>query len=128
MEATREDPSLIHQVVAPAGSTLFFYETMLHATGEIRSDKERVVMIARYCPANYATHRVISDEETLKTVPEALRPLITGRYDPRPRRRLLGTTVGAGRIDNYSDGWSLDGQDPDKVSPTTTMRASALVR
>lgn len=128
VEATREDPSLIHQVVAPAGSTLFFYETMLHATGEIRSDKERVVMIARYCPANYATHRVISDEETLKTVPEALRPLITGRYDPRPRRRLLGTTVGAGRIDNYSDGWSLDGQDPDKVSPTTTTRASASVR
>ncbi len=74
VDAAREDPALVHQVVAPAGSTLVFYETLLHAAGPVRSDKERVVMVARYCPANYATHRVISDQGTLNAIPEALRP------------------------------------------------------
>ena len=44
-EAARQDPSMIHQVVAPAGSTLLFCQTLLHATGDIRSDRERSIII-----------------------------------------------------------------------------------
>ena len=43
-----KDNSLIHQVVAPAGSTLLFSETLIHATGQIRSNTERVIIICSY--------------------------------------------------------------------------------
>ena len=43
-----EDCSLIHQVIAPAGSTLLFAETLVHATGQIRSDRERAIIVCGY--------------------------------------------------------------------------------
>ena len=48
MACAYADRSLIHTVVAPAGSTLLFDETLIHATGEIRSDRERAIIIAGY--------------------------------------------------------------------------------
>ena len=42
------DRSLIHQVIAPAGSTLLFAETLIHATGRIRSDRERAIIVCGY--------------------------------------------------------------------------------
>lgn len=45
-----EDRSLIHQVVAPAGSTVLFSESLIHATGQIRSNRERAVIITGYTP------------------------------------------------------------------------------
>ena len=45
-----EDRSLIHQVVAPAGSTVLFAESLIHATGQIRSDRERTIIITGYTP------------------------------------------------------------------------------
>ena len=45
-----EDRSLIHQVVAPAGSTALFTEALIHATGQIRSDRERAIIITGYTP------------------------------------------------------------------------------
>jgi hypothetical protein len=42
------DRSLIHQVIAPAGSTLLFAETLIHATGQIRSDRERGIIVCGY--------------------------------------------------------------------------------
>ena len=47
------DRSLIHQVVAPAGSTLLFGETLIHATGQVRSDRERAIVICGYAPTMY---------------------------------------------------------------------------
>lgn len=44
-----EDRSLIHQVVAPAGSTVLFSESLIHATGQIRSNRERAI-ITGYTP------------------------------------------------------------------------------
>jgi hypothetical protein len=43
-----KDPSLVHQVIAPAGSTLLFSETLIHGTGQIRSDRERTILITGY--------------------------------------------------------------------------------
>jgi hypothetical protein len=42
------DRSMIHQVIAPAGSSLVFTEALLHATGQITNDSERIIMIAGY--------------------------------------------------------------------------------
>ena len=43
-----EDRSLIHQVIAPAGSTLLFAETLMHATGRIKSERERAIIVCGY--------------------------------------------------------------------------------
>jgi hypothetical protein len=55
IEAAMENPSLIHHVVAPAGSVLVFYEATMHASGIIDSDKDRLLMISGYTPANMGT-------------------------------------------------------------------------
>jgi ectoine hydroxylase-related dioxygenase (phytanoyl-CoA dioxygenase family) len=48
--AAYEDRRLIHQVVAPKGSVLLFAETLIHATGRITSDIERLIIITGYGP------------------------------------------------------------------------------
>ena len=128
--ASREDPSLVHQVIAPAGSTLLFCETLLHSPGPIRSDKERVVITAGYQPANVRAGGILrAGQELLDTVPEALKTLIGGMSgNPPPRRRVLGTAVGAGRLEENYDGWSQDPRDPDLVDTHTTSRAGVTRR
>ena len=46
--AAYEDRSFIHQVIAPAGSIRLFAESLIHATGQIRSDRERTIIIGGY--------------------------------------------------------------------------------
>ena len=46
--AAYEDPALVHQVAAPAGSTLVMCETLIHATGQNRGDGERAIIIGGY--------------------------------------------------------------------------------
>lgn len=48
-----KDRSMIHQVSAPAGSTLLFAEPLIHATGQIRSERERVIIISGYGPSHF---------------------------------------------------------------------------
>ena len=74
-----EDPTLIHQVIAPAGSTLLFGEALIHATGQIRSDRERVIVIGGYTPPMFQAW--IGEEpsaEFVDQVPEPPQALITG--------------------------------------------------
>ena len=79
IECAYEDPSLIHQVEAPAGSTLLFTEALIHATGQRRSDGERAIMVAGYTPTQFQawTYNEPS-EEFVNTIPGQLRPLISG--------------------------------------------------
>ena len=42
-EMAKANPSMVHQVVAPAGSTLVFGETTQHATGPHTSGRERAI-------------------------------------------------------------------------------------
>jgi hypothetical protein len=78
--AAYEDRRLIHQVIAPRGSTLLFAETLIHATGQVRSEKERAVMIAAYAPRMYQRHDQIKLSEAFeKRMPESLRILFHGR-------------------------------------------------
>ncbi|HCL28480.1 MAG TPA: hypothetical protein DIC52_08605 [Candidatus Latescibacteria bacterium] len=51
IECAYQDRSLIHQVIAPAGSTLLFVEPLIHATGLLTSERERVIIITGYGPA-----------------------------------------------------------------------------
>jgi hypothetical protein len=88
-----EDRSLIHQVVAPAGSTLLFGEALIHATGHIRSDQERVIVIGGYTPTMFqAWNGQEPSAEFVASVPEAQRPLISGsdRWAWEQRHRTLG--------------------------------------
>ncbi|MCJ8329107.1 MAG: phytanoyl-CoA dioxygenase family protein [Lentisphaeria bacterium] len=92
ISAAREDPSLIHQVIAPAGSTLLFSESLVHATGPIRSDNERCIIIAGFVPPFLqAWNGQEPSEEFLETVPEHLRDLLSGakRYNWKRQFRSL---------------------------------------
>ena len=87
-----EDPNLIHQVVAPAGSTLFFSESLIHATGHIRSDRERAIIISGYTPPMFqAWNGQEPSPEFVEQAPESLRPLISGsdKWTWKQRHRTL---------------------------------------
>ncbi len=79
VEAALSDDKLIHQVEASAGSVLLFAEALIHSTTAIRSDKERVILIAGYTPPmvrEWPGNEV--SPEFIQTLPEDIRPLISG--------------------------------------------------
>ena len=92
-----EDPSLIHQVVAPAGSTLLFGEALIHATGKFRSDRERVIVIGGYTPPMFqAWNGQEPSAEFADKTPEVFKDLISGRttWSWEKRFRSLDMPVG----------------------------------
>lgn len=73
------DPTLIHQVVAPAGSTLLFSEALIHATGQVRSDRERVIVIGGYTPPMFqAWNGQEPSAAFIEHTPEKYKALISG--------------------------------------------------
>jgi hypothetical protein len=42
---------MVRRVEAPAGSTLLFFETLVHGSGIIKSGRERLMMISAYGPS-----------------------------------------------------------------------------
>lgn len=90
-----EDPSLIHQVIAPAGSTLLFAESLIHATGQLRSDKERTIIIGGYTPPMFrAWPGQEPSQAFIDTLPEVYKPLIaaTESWHWQQRYRSLDMT------------------------------------
>lgn len=99
IECAYEDRSLIHQVVAPAGSTLLFNEALIHATGQLRSDRERVIVVGGYTPTMFQAWKGQEPSaEFVATLPEHLKPLITGsdRWRWEQRHRTLDMPVDDG--------------------------------
>jgi len=97
IQCAYEDPSLIHQVIAPAGSTLLFGEALVHATGQIRSDRERVIIIGGYTPPMFrAWPGQEPSQAYIDSVPEVFKPLIAGTdsWHWRQRYRTLDMPVG----------------------------------
>ncbi len=90
--AAYEEPSLIHQIEAPAGSTLIMYETTIHATGPIRSDNDRVMIIGGYSPPKHQSMGGQWSDACVQMFPESQRELLLGRpYWTWPERhRTLG--------------------------------------
>ena len=81
VEAALGDPRLIHEVSAPAGSTLLFYEALIHASGIIRSGKDRSLIIAGYTPTMFqAWHGYEPDATFLETLSEEHRALLSGDH------------------------------------------------
>lgn len=92
IEAALADPGLIHQVEAPAGSTLLFFESLMHSSGIIRSDRDRVLIIGGYTPTMFQTwHGYEPDPGFAAGLPEEHRALLTGegRYGWQRRARSL---------------------------------------
>ncbi|MYG00539.1 phytanoyl-CoA dioxygenase family protein [Candidatus Poribacteria bacterium] len=88
IEAALSDDSLIHQVEASAGSVLLFGESLIHSTTAIRSDNERVILIAGYTPPmvrEWPGNEV--NPEFIETLPEEIRPLISGSDSWHWKRR-----------------------------------------
>jgi hypothetical protein len=78
--AAYEDRSLIHQVIAPRGSTLLFAETLIHGTGQIRSQNERAIMITGYAPRMYQRWDGMKFSEGFQNrIPKPLQILFDGR-------------------------------------------------
>lgn len=79
IEAAMEDPSMIHQVEAPAGSTLLFYESLIHAAGIIKSDKDRLLILGGYMPTMFqAWNGYDPDMDFAQTVSDEHRALLIG--------------------------------------------------
>ncbi|NKB66417.1 MAG: hypothetical protein GKR89_05110 [Candidatus Latescibacteria bacterium] len=96
IEAALKDPALVHQVVAPAGSTLLFFESLMHSSGIIRSDKDRLLILGGYTPTMFQTWNGYEpDPDFAQTAPEQFRPLLTGsaKYGWERKARRLETTA-----------------------------------
>ena len=87
-----EDRSLIHQVIAPAGSTVLFSESLIHATGQIRSNRERAVIITGYTPPMFkADTGQEPSAEFLAAQPQHVQDYLVGsqQWSWTPRFRKL---------------------------------------
>ena len=94
IKAAMADPRLIHQVEAPAGSTLLFYEALLHSSGIIKSDRDRVLIIGGYTPTMFQTWNGYEpDLDFAGELSEEHRALLTGeiKYGWQRKVRDLGT-------------------------------------
>jgi hypothetical protein len=92
MECAYRDPKLIHQVVAPAGSTLLFSETLIHGTGQIRSEKERMILICGYASRLFPFwDDYPMSADFLQRIPARIKPLFTGtaHWTRNPKYRTL---------------------------------------
>ncbi|MBA3708670.1 MAG: phytanoyl-CoA dioxygenase family protein [Planctomycetes bacterium] len=82
--AAYADPSLIHQMIAPAGSLLLFFETVIHTAGQVRSGIERMNVIAGYGPVQYpywggADQPTNPTEDFMRSQPAEVQTLLRGR-------------------------------------------------
>jgi hypothetical protein len=87
---------MIHHVVAPAGSTLLFSETLIHGTGQIRSEKERTILICGYaCRLFPYWDDAPMSADFLQRVPEHAKPLFTGtaHWTRAPKYRKIDDPV-----------------------------------
>lgn len=79
IQAAMEDERLIHQVVAEAGDVLLFPESLIHSTTAIRSERERVILVSGYTPTMFQEWQGNEiSPEFAATLPDAIRPLVTG--------------------------------------------------
>ncbi|NRA40221.1 MAG: phytanoyl-CoA dioxygenase family protein [Planctomycetes bacterium] len=75
-----EHPELAHQFIAPKGSVFLFAETLMHGTGVIKSDNERVLLINGYASRMMPAwdEKSTNSPEFLETLPEHLKVLCAG--------------------------------------------------
>lgn len=105
--AAYADPKLIHQLIASAGSTLLFSETTIHATGQLRSDKERAIIIGGYGASMfpYWDGGTMSDQFK-DNIPENLQTFLLGKphWTRGPSYRTLAEPADPRKF-TLADGW-----------------------
>ncbi|MER6530522.1 phytanoyl-CoA dioxygenase family protein [Streptomyces sp. NPDC001508] len=75
------DPSLIHRVHAPAGSTLIYVESLLHSIGAIRSGRDQVMLLGGYAPHMFAAWAGMEPAaELVRRLPEEYQRFFLGWY------------------------------------------------
>ncbi len=87
-------------MIATAGSVLLFSETLIHATGQVRSDRERLIIIFGYATRLFPWwDGFVLSEEFLENVPEPLKTLIHGErhWAREPKYRTLDDQVDQGK-------------------------------
>jgi hypothetical protein len=101
------DRSLIRQVIAPAGSTLLFAETLMHATGRIKSDRERAIIVCGYGTRQFPYWDGGNmTEEFQAQIPEHMQTLFNGKahWTRAPRYRTLAEPVDPRKF-TLADAW-----------------------
>jgi len=101
IQAALDDPtaSMIHTVVAPAGSTLLFFESLVHSGGIIRSGRDRPFIVAGYTPPHFQACDGYEPAHELRgQVPDQIWEFLDGTkgWLSAPRRRTLDQAVGTG--------------------------------
>ena len=110
IDAALQDASLIHRVEAPAGSTLLFYESLLHSAGIIESGEDRLLILGGYMPTMFQAWKGYDpDPEFVKTLSDEHRALLTGeaKFDWQRHPRHLGES--AARVQIAATGHTDDG-------------------
>ena len=110
VEAAYENPDIIHQVEAPAGSTMLMCETLIHATGQNRTDDERMIIIAGFShPKHMAMANWEPTPEFLATVPEKKKQLVAGHpfWTWPERHRHLGMPASQEEVPYRARMWSV---------------------
>ena len=94
INAAFADAALVHRVEAPAGSTLLFYESLMHSSGIIHSQRDRVLILGGYTPTMFqAWNGYDPDPEFVAGLPAERAALLTGgaKYGWQRKTRDLAT-------------------------------------
>ncbi len=106
INAALEDPSFIQQVEAPAGSTLLFFESLIHSAGNIKSDQDRLLILGGYAPTMFQTWKGYDpDPDFVKTLSDQHRALLTGedKYSWKRKARDLATPAEMNSVNSRED-------------------------
>jgi hypothetical protein len=120
------DPdNLIHTVVAPPGSTLLFGEALIHATGQIRTENRRCIIIGGYTPPQFqAWQGQEPSVEFVASAPQFLRTMLSGGAKWSWRRRALCASLCLSVSVSHANGvWSRRARElgNDATSPAPTL-------
>ena len=92
--AALSNPGLIYTVQTPAGSTLLFYESLIHSAGLLETDNERVFILGGYTPTMFqAWSGYDPDPDFVQGLSDEHRALLTGnaKYSCSARTVALAT-------------------------------------
>ncbi len=113
INAAMDDPSFIQQVEAPAGSTLLFFESLIHSAGNIKSDQDRLLILGGYAPTMFQTWKGYDpDPDFVKTLSDKHRALLTGedKYSWKRKARDLATPAETYSVNSEQQSGIVQGQ------------------
>ncbi len=89
--AVRDDPTIAHQITAEAGDVVLFAESLVHSSTEIRSGRDRAIVVSGYTPPmlrEWPGNEI--DPEYLKRQDPSVREVLSGAQSWHWRRERPG--------------------------------------